>query len=34
MNSLADRNDSGMLAVVGLDTATPQLIADLARGAL
>jgi hypothetical protein len=33
-NSIADRNDSGMLAVVGLDTATPQLIADLARGAL
>jgi hypothetical protein len=36
MNSLetADPADSGMLDVVGFDTATPQLISDFARGAL
>jgi 60 kDa SS-A/Ro ribonucleoprotein len=32
--SIADRADTGMLDVVGFDTATPQLIADFARGAL
>jgi 60 kDa SS-A/Ro ribonucleoprotein len=32
--SIADPDDSGMLDVVGFDTATPQLIADFARGAL
>jgi hypothetical protein len=30
----ADRNDPGMLDVVGFDTATPQLISDFARGPL
>jgi 60 kDa SS-A/Ro ribonucleoprotein len=33
-SSIADPGDSGMLDVVGFDTATPQLIADFARGAL
>lgn len=32
--SIADPGDSGVLDVVGFDTATPQLIADFARGAL
>jgi 60 kDa SS-A/Ro ribonucleoprotein len=32
--SIADPADSGMLDVVGFDTATPQLISDFARGAL
>ena len=32
--SIADPDDSRMLDVVGFDTATPQLIADFARGAL
>jgi len=32
--SIADPTDGGMLDVVGFDTATPQLIADFARGAL
>jgi 60 kDa SS-A/Ro ribonucleoprotein len=32
--SIADPVDGGMLDVVGFDTATPQLIADFARGAL
>ena len=32
--SIADPDDPGMLDVVGFDTATPQLIADFARGAL
>jgi 60 kDa SS-A/Ro ribonucleoprotein len=32
--SIADPSDAGMLDVVGFDTATPQLIADFARGAL
>jgi len=32
--SIADPADGGMLDVVGLDTATPQLIADFARGTL
>jgi 60 kDa SS-A/Ro ribonucleoprotein len=32
--SIADPSDSGMLDVVGFDTATPQLISDFARGAL
>ena len=32
--SIADPADPGMLDVVGLDTATPQLISDFARGAL
>src|SRR5919106_254867 len=32
--SIADPRDQGMLDVVGFDTATPQLIADFARGAL
>jgi 60 kDa SS-A/Ro ribonucleoprotein len=32
--SIADPSDGGMLDVVGFDTATPQLIADFARGAL
>jgi 60 kDa SS-A/Ro ribonucleoprotein len=31
---IADPNDPGMLDVVGFDTATPQLVSDLARGAL
>jgi 60 kDa SS-A/Ro ribonucleoprotein len=30
--SIADPGDRGMLDVVGFDTATPQLIADFARG--
>jgi 60 kDa SS-A/Ro ribonucleoprotein len=30
--SIADPGDPGMLDVVGFDTATPQLISDLARG--
>jgi 60 kDa SS-A/Ro ribonucleoprotein len=30
--SIADPEDAGMLDVVGFDTATPQLIADFARG--
>ncbi len=30
--SIADPNDRGMLDVVGMDTATPQLISDFARG--
>jgi len=32
--SIADPGDAGMLDVVGFDTATPQLVADFARGAL
>jgi 60 kDa SS-A/Ro ribonucleoprotein len=32
--SIADPADAGMLDVVGFDTATPQLVADFARGAL
>jgi 60 kDa SS-A/Ro ribonucleoprotein len=32
--SIADPNDPGMLDVVGLDTATPQLVSDFARGVL
>jgi 60 kDa SS-A/Ro ribonucleoprotein len=32
--SIADPADQGMLDVVGFDTATPQLIADFARGVL
>ena len=32
--SIADPKDGGMLDVVGFDTTTPQLIADLARGTL
>ena len=32
--SIADDKDSGMLDVVGFDTATPQLISDFARGTL
>jgi 60 kDa SS-A/Ro ribonucleoprotein len=32
--SIADPADRGMLDVVGFDTATPQLIADFARGTL
>jgi len=32
--SIADPADGGMLDVVGFDTATPQLIADFALGAL
>ncbi len=32
--SIADPADGGMLDVVGFDTATPQLVADFARGAL
>jgi 60 kDa SS-A/Ro ribonucleoprotein len=32
--SIADPADGGMLDVVGFDTATPQLIADFARGAV
>jgi 60 kDa SS-A/Ro ribonucleoprotein len=32
--SNADPSDPGMLDVVGFDTATPQLVSDLARGAL
>ncbi len=32
--SIADAADPGMLDVVGFDTATPQLIADFARGTL
>ena len=31
--TIADPDDAGMLDVVGFDTATPQLIADFARGA-
>jgi 60 kDa SS-A/Ro ribonucleoprotein len=30
--SIADPNDSGMLDVVGFDTATPAVIADFATG--
>ena len=30
--TIADPEDAGMLDVVGFDTATPQLIADFARG--
>jgi 60 kDa SS-A/Ro ribonucleoprotein len=30
--TIADPNDKGMLDVVGMDTATPQLISDFARG--
>jgi 60 kDa SS-A/Ro ribonucleoprotein len=29
--SIADPNDSGMLDVVGVDTATPQVMADFGR---
>jgi 60 kDa SS-A/Ro ribonucleoprotein len=32
--SIADPADSGMIDIVGFDTATPQLISDFARGAL
>jgi 60 kDa SS-A/Ro ribonucleoprotein len=32
--SIADPADTGMLDVVGFDTATPQVISDFARGAL
>jgi 60 kDa SS-A/Ro ribonucleoprotein len=32
--SIADPGDAGMLDVVGFDTATPQLIAEFARGTL
>jgi 60 kDa SS-A/Ro ribonucleoprotein len=32
--SIADPNDSGMLDVVGFDTATPQLMSDFAAGSL
>jgi 60 kDa SS-A/Ro ribonucleoprotein len=32
--SIADPHDTGMLDVVGFDTATPQLVSDFARGAL
>jgi 60 kDa SS-A/Ro ribonucleoprotein len=32
--SIADPRDPGMLDVVGFDTATPELIADFARGAV
>lgn len=32
--TIADPNDRGMLDVVGMDTATPQLISDFARGAI
>jgi 60 kDa SS-A/Ro ribonucleoprotein len=32
--TIADPNDPGQLDVVGFDTATPELIADFARGAL
>jgi 60 kDa SS-A/Ro ribonucleoprotein len=32
--SIADALDSGMLDVVGFDTATPQLISDFARGSI
>jgi 60 kDa SS-A/Ro ribonucleoprotein len=32
--TIADPTDPGMLDVVGFDTATPQLLADFARGAL
>ena len=30
--TIADPNDAGMLDVVGFDTATPEVIADFARG--
>jgi 60 kDa SS-A/Ro ribonucleoprotein len=30
--SVADPSDGGMLDIVGMDTAVPQLIADFARG--
>jgi 60 kDa SS-A/Ro ribonucleoprotein len=30
--SVADPNDAGMLDVVGMDTATPDLMAAFARG--
>ena len=30
--SIADRNDAGMLDVVGFDTATPSVMADFATG--
>ena len=32
--SLPDTSDPGMLDVVGFDTAAPQLVSDVARGAL
>jgi 60 kDa SS-A/Ro ribonucleoprotein len=32
--TIADPRDPGMLDVVGFDTATPQLIAEFARGTL
>ncbi|MBI1256221.1 MAG: TROVE domain-containing protein [Chloroflexi bacterium] len=32
--TIADPNDRGMLDVVGMDTATPQLISDFARGTI
>jgi len=32
--TIADPDDAGMLDVVGFDTATPQILADFARGAL
>jgi len=32
--SIADPNDAGMLDVVGMDTSTPQLITDFARGSV
>jgi 60 kDa SS-A/Ro ribonucleoprotein len=30
--TIADPDDAGMLDVVGMDTATPQVITDFARG--
>ena len=30
--SIADRNDAGMLDVVGFDTAAPQVLAEFAAG--
>lgn len=30
--SIADQNDAGQMDVIGFDTATPQVIADFARG--
>jgi len=32
--SIADPKDSGMLDIVGFDTAAPQLMADFAAGRL
>ena len=32
--TIADPNDRGMLDVVGMDTATPQVISDFAKGAI